>query len=85
MHYELSKDSNLPAPIADLCLRIVDATELTRCNALYGSIAVDMIALFVEADSAWHEVVHMPHLELNGERPSPNLFLVGRGADNSGC
>ena len=63
-------DANLAATIADGGISIVDATELPGRDALYGSVAMDVVALVIEADSAWHEVVHMTDFELDGNRPS---------------
>ena len=66
-------DGNLTTAIADAVVGIVDAAELPRCNALYGFVAMDVVALVVQCDSAWHEVVHMADFERDGD------FLVDSG------
>ena len=57
-------DGYLPAAVADAGISIVDAAELSWGDALDGFVAMDVVTLFVEADEARHEVVHMAYLEL---------------------
>lgn len=59
-------DTYLPAAVADAGVGIVDAAELAGGDALDGLRGVDVVALFVERQRAWHEVVHVAHLELYG-------------------
>lgn len=60
-------DGDFATAIADLVLGIVDAAELAGGDALDRLVAVDMVAFVVECDGSVHEVVHMAHLEGNGE------------------
>ena len=70
MNSFFSKNADFPTSVADLRLGIVDATELTGGDALYGSIGMDVITLVIKADGTQHEMVNMSHLELYGKPPS---------------
>ena len=59
-------DGYLATAIADLVIGIIDAAKLPGGNALNGLVGVDVIALIIQGDDAWHEVVDVSNLELNG-------------------
>ena len=56
-------DGYLATAIADLVIGIIDAAKLPGGNALNGLAGVDVIALIIQGDDAWHEVVDVAHLE----------------------
>ena len=60
-------DGYLATAIADLVIGIIDAAKLPGGNALNGLVGVDVIALIIQSDDAWHEVVDVPYLERYGQ------------------
>ena len=57
------EEADFAAAIADALVGIVDATELTRGNALDGVVGMDVVAFVVKRDGARHEVVDMANFE----------------------
>ena len=72
-------DGYLATAVADLVIGIVDAAKLPGGNALNGLVGVDVIALIIQGDDAWHEVVDVAHLEGDGH------FLLFEGGWEGTC
>ena len=72
-------DGYLATAIADLVIGIIDAAKLPGGNALNGLVGVDVIALIIQGDDAWHEVVDVAHLEGDGH------FLLFEGGWEGTC